>query len=339
MQHLQIKRVISFVIFALAMTACGNNNQRGKGNLTDINAQEDKSGRVNVIEQAKPTLMVIPSDQYLQNAGFLKTKEVNGRTVYIRDYLNFVLNNDTNKNIVRTVQNYFIQQGYPLTDLEQSLKSLNVQSNMDDADNIGKDAKTLLVETCHPDIILEFDYDSKKEFVSRTTKKTTINYTMAALDAFSNKTVASFVKTNLDGDFTTYLEKQLPKDLPGFVSQIKDYFKDIVVNGRDITFRIAIAADSAINLSDEYNDVGDTYTDWIREWIKTNAKNGTASLNRNTDKELYYTSVRITNNDEDGTQFNAYDFANKFRKEFIKNFSLRCTNSTQGLGDAYIIIK
>ena len=162
---------------------------------------------------------------------------------------------------------------------------------------------------------------------------------MAALDAFSNKTVASFVKTDIDGDFSTYLEKQLPKDLPGFVNQIKDYFKNIIVNGREITFRVAVSSGSAINLSDEFNDVGDTYTDWIREWVKTNAKNGTASLNRNTDKELYYTSVRITNNAEDGTQFNAYDFANKFRKEFVKNFSLRCTNSTQGLGDAYVIIK
>lgn len=333
------KRLLTFCMIALAITACGNNSSRKKGNLTDINAQEDKSGRVNVIGQAKPTLMVIPSDQYLQAAGFLKTSTVNGRTVYERDYTSFVLNNDTNKDIVRTVQNYFIKLGYPLTDLEQSLKSLNVQSNMDDADNIGKDAKTLLMETCHPDLVIEFDYDKKNEFVSRTTKKTTIDYSMAALDAFSNKTVASFVKTNLDGDFTTYLEKQLPKDLSGFVDQIKDYFTDIIVNGRDITFRVAVAADSAINLSDEYNDVGDSYTDWIREWIKTNAKNGTASLNRNTDKEMFYTSVRITNNDEDGTQFNAYDFANKFRKEFVRTFNLRCTNSTQGLGDAYVIIK
>ena len=337
---MQYKRVFSILLLVLAITACGNNNKSGKGSsLTDINAQEDKSGRVNVIDQAKPTLMVIPSDQYLMNAGFLKTRQVNGRTVYERDYTNFVLNDPTNKDIVRTVQNYFIKLGYPLTDLEQSLKSLNVQSNMDDADNIGKDAKTLLVETCHPDIILEFDYDRKSEFVSRTTKKTTINYTMAALDAFSNKTVASFVKKDLDDDFTAYLEKQLPKDLPGFVNQIKDYFKDIIVNGRDITFRVAVAADAAINLSDEYNEAGDTYTDWIREWVKTHAKNGTASLNRNTAKELFYTSVRITNNAEDGTQYNAYDFANNFRKDFIKNFSLRCTNSTQGLGDAYVIIK
>ena len=327
--------VVATLIIVASLTSCGGNS----GNLSDTNAVEDKSGNVNVIEQAKTSLMVIPSDQFLQRSGFLKTKQENGRTVYERNYSDFILNNSTNKNAVRAIQNYFISNGYPLNDLEQSLKSLNVQESMDDADNTAKDAKTLLVATCHPDIILEFDFDLKKKSTGRTSCTEVIDYTMAAIDAFSNKSVASFVKTDIDGDVTAYLEKQLPSDLPDFVGQIKTYFADIVTNGRDITFRVTLDNGATINLTDDYNDMGDTYADWIREWVKTNAKNGTASLNRNTAKEMYYTSVRITNNAEDGTQFNAYDFANKFRKEFIKTFQIKATNNTQGLGDASIIIK
>lgn len=334
---MSVKTVIKYAAMSLLLIACKNN--QSKNGLTNISATEDKSGRVNVIEQSKPSIMVIPSDQFLQRAGFLKTKQTNGRTVYDRDYSGFILNNTINKNAVRAIQNYFIGQGYPLNDLEQSLKSLDNQAIMDDADNIAKDAKTLLVSTCHPDIILEFDFEQKIKETGRTTSIKVIDYTMAAIDAFSNKSVASFVKTEIKDDLSTYLEKQLPSDLPNFISQIKAYFTDIVTNGRDITFRVAIDANSSVNLTDDYNNVGDTYADWIRDWVKTNAKNGTATLNRNTGKEMYYTSVRITNNADDGTQFNAYDFANKFRKEFIKNFSLKVTNSTQGLGDAYVIIK
>ena len=127
--------------------------------------------------------------------------------------------------------------------------------------------------------------------------------------------------------------------MPKFVGQIKEYFKDIVVNGRDITFRVVVEGNSAVNLGDDYNDMGDTYADWIREWVKTNAKNGSANLNRNTNKEMFYTSVRVTNNGEDGTQFNAYDFANAFRKEFTKTFQIKSVNTTQGLGDATVMIK
>ena len=336
MRHYFFKATILLLI-VVSFASCGGGNKRG--NLSDIKAVEDKSGKVNVIEQAKPTLMVIPSDQFLQRSGYLKIRQYNGRTVYDRDYAGFLLNSKTNKDVVRAIQNYFIDQGYPLNDLEQSIKSLNVQENMDDADGIVKDAKTLLVETVRPDIILEFDYELKNAKVSRTVTEERIDYSMAALDAFSNKSVASFVKTDIDGNFTTYLEKQLPSDMPKFVGQIKEYFKDIVVNGRDITFRVAVEGDSAVNLGDDYNDMGDTYADWIREWVKTNAKNGSANLNRNTNKEMFYTSVRVTNNGEDGTQFNAYDFANAFRKEFTKTLQIKRVNTTQGLGDATVMIK
>ena len=330
-------KTASILFIVALLTSCGGNNNGGK--LSDVNAVENNSGKVNVIDQAKPALMVIPSDQFLQRSGYLTTRQYNGRTVYDRDYAGFMLNNTTNKNVVRAIQNYFISQGYPLNDLEQSIKSLNVQENMDDADGIAKDSKTLLVETVRPDIILEFDYELKNAKVSRTTTEERIDYSMAALDAFSNKSVASFVKTDINGDFTAYLEKQLPSDMSKFVGQIKDYFKDIVINGRDITFRVVVDGNSAINLSDDFNDMGDTYADWIREWVKTNAKNGTANLNRNTNTEMFYTSVRVTNNGDDGTQFNAYDFANAFRKEFTKTFRIKSVNTSQGLGDASVLIK
>lgn len=334
---MKLKLLLSPILL-WAIVSCGNNNA-GNGGLTDIKAKEDKSGKVNVVNQAKPSLMVIPSDQYLQRSGYLKTIQMNGRTVFERDYNGFILNNATNKNAVRAIQNFFISKGYPLNDLEQSLKSLNVQENLDDADNTAKDAKTLLVSTCHPDIILEFDMEQKHKPVTRTKMEPAIDYTMAAIDAFSSKSVASFVKTDISGDMTSYFDKQLPSDMSDFVSQIKAYFADIVVNGRDITFRVTLDNGCSINLSDEYNDMGDCYSDWIRDWVKTNAKNGTAALNRNTAKEMYYTSVRITNNSDDGTQFNAYDFANNFRKEFTKTFQIKSINTTQGLGDASIKIK
>jgi len=335
---MKIDLVFFCVVLSLTCISCGNNSN-SRGNLTSISAVEDKSGQVNVIEQAKPSLMVIPSDQFLKRSGYLKTLQMNGRVVFERDYAGFLLNNTTNKDAVRAIQNFFIKKGYPLEDLEQSLKSLNIQGNMDDADNTAKDAKTLLVANCHPDIILEFDFDIKSKAVSRSSSEKIINYSMAAMDAFSNKSVASFVKGDIKGDLTEYLEKQLPADLPDFISQIKTYFTDIIINGREITFRVTIDNACAINLSDDYNDMGDCYSDWIREWVKTNAKNGTASLNRNTEKEMYYTSVRISNNADDGTQFNAYDFANKFRKAFTKTFQLKSINTTQGIGDASIKIK
>ena len=333
-----MRKKVLFMIGALVLFAsCTCDNQ--SGGLTDFDEVEDKSGNVNVIEQAKPAIMIIPSDQCLQKGGFMKKQVLNGREVFDRDYNNFLLNNDTNKAVVRAIQSFFISQNYPLTDLEQTLKSLNEQSNLDMADGVAKDAKTLLVSTCKPDIILELDLAEKTEMVTRTTGKKVSSFTMTALDPFSNKAVSTFSKNDIEGSIESYMNESFKQEGRSFMGQISNYFKDIVRNGREITFRILVDQNCLVNLSDDFNDMGDTYSDWIRQWLKTNAKNGAANMQRNTDKEMYFTNVRITNLADDGTQFNAYDFATSFRKAFIQTFHMKCQNTTQGLGDASVIIK
>lgn len=346
-----MKRLFSILAITVVLVACGGNanapkessNQpaanNGMTNLTDIQAVESTSTKVNTLTQALPTIMVIPSDQCLQNSGYLKTEVVNGKTLYIRDYAGYLLADDNNKLVTRAIQNYFTSIGFHLNDLEQTLKSLNNEAIMDEADGLAKDAKTLLVATCSPDIIIEFDYNTTRKAVSRQERVSTLSYNLAAFDSFSNKSVATAYKSEVETTISDYVSNNLSGDLEGFSSQIKNYFTDLVVNGREISFRVAVSAESMIGLNDEYNDFAESYGDWIREWVKTNAKLGTATLQRNTDKEMYFVNVRITNSASDGTQFNAYDFANNFRKEFSRTFNIKTTNATQGLGDAYVIIK
>lgn len=338
-----MKRVFNFLLAAAMLVSCGGNSQQqqqeGLTSLTDINAVENTSAQVNALTQALPTIMVIPSDQCLQNSGCLKTEVVNGKTLYIRDYAGYLLADENNKLVTRAIQNYFIQIGFPLNDLEQSLKSLNNEAIMDEADGLAKDAKTLLVATCSPDIILEFDYNATRKAVSRTNRIDAFSYSISALDSFTNKSVATVLKSDIESNVADYAAKNIAGDLESFAQQIKGYFTNLITQGREITFRVAVDAASQVALSDEYNDFAESYGDWIREWVKTNAKLGAATMQRNTDKEMYFVNVRITNNASDGTQFNAYDFANNFRKEFSRTFNLKTTNATQGLADAYVIIK
>lgn len=330
--------VLMLAICHAGAVSCGGNGS-SKNRLTDIAAIEDRSANVNVITQSLPSVMVIPSDQSLMDAGFLTTSQANGKTLYNRDYNGYLMANNEAKLLIQAIQSCFITAGYPLTDLEHSLKTLATESAMDEADNLAKDAKTLLVATCSPDITIELNFSHSQKQISRTQSRKVLQYSLSAIDAFSNKTVASFAKADLDVGLDEYMNEQLPDDMPSFTKQMAAYFQDIVANGREITFRVALDAASLINLSDDYNDMGDTYADWIREWVKTHAKKGTATMQRNTAKEIYFSSVRITNHAEDGSQFNAYDFANQFRKAFLQTFQIKNTNATQGLGDAYVIIK
>lgn len=328
-------KYLYYILLAFYCVSCEQGNKQK--NITDISISENKDNTVNVINQAKPKLMIIPSDRMLKDEKCLTINTFNGKKTIIRDISGFIVKSEKSNSIISAIQKYFIQIGYPLNDLEQSLKSINNRQISDETDNIAKDAKTLLLNTVSPDIILELDYQ-ENVITGRTSRKSYINIALSAIDVYSDKVIAVSNKNNLDMSLDEYLEKGITKDLETLEPQLRNYFTDIVANGREISFRVTLSNDCPINLSDMYNNAGDTYSDWIRRWVITNAKNGSANLVSNTKKEMAFTNVRISNVMDDGTQFNAYEFAGKFRKEFFKTFSLQSSNNSQGLGNALVII-
>lgn len=147
------------------------------------------------------------------------------------------------------------------------------------------------------------------------------------------------VASNSVDNVSAILNKEIKSNLPQLSTQVKTYFSDIVTNGREITFTVSLQSGAAINLQDMYNSDGESYGDWIRNWIRVNAKSGTATMQRNTKSEMYFVNVRIENLQDDGQQFNAYDFADMFRKEFYRTFQIQAVNNSQGLAAAHIVIK
>ena len=324
-----MKKVKFFFFAAVAamMCACGGNASQGNG--------------VDVSQQQKPTMLVLPSDQLLQRYGKLKQQEALGKTLQVRDYAGYLLTDEDSKFIISTIQSKFIDFGYPLNDLEQTLKSINDQEMIDAVDGIQKDAKTVLLTSAKPDIILELDYSIQTDRSTRDFKKS-LTYTLRAIDAFSNKVVATIQQTNFDNgkDKTPagLMQAALDKDSKTFTQQINDHFNNIVANGRDITLRVTIENDVNLTMSDECLD-GDAYSDFIIDWVKVNTLQGAYNMSRNTETEMYFTNVRIKTLNENGTQYSAYDFARELSKALNKGCGIKSKNTTQGLGDATISIK
>ena len=151
---------LSFVLLvALVATACDSNLKLTDKASGNIEAYE--SSDLNAINQAKPVIMIIPSDKSLMQYGCLEIKKYNGKDHYIRDYKRYLISDESARPVFSYVQSSFVNAGFPLSDLEQALKQLDTQVAMDEADNLEKDAKTILLTTIRPDIIIELSYDSK----------------------------------------------------------------------------------------------------------------------------------------------------------------------------------
>ena len=279
MKSHRILTFIAFLFFPIMMVGCfgrGGGNTEGRKGLIgrasgDMAAYE--SGDVNGLEQAHPQIMIIPSDQVLQNFKCLKTETVQGRTYIIRDYKNYLLKDDRARRLISSIQSAFNDQDFPLNDFEQTLKQLDTQEATDMADGLDKDAKTMLLTVAQPDIIIELNYDTSRDKMSLTSHnygkgEKNISFTLNALDAYTNKVVATMTASNIKGESTTEaIQAEISKNMPQFQSDIQKYFSDILTRGRDVTVRIAVAKGCNVDLSDESIE-GDTYADWIVDFIK-----------------------------------------------------------------------
>ena len=339
-------KIISAALLAIAFANCGGNQNKGLADDASGDLEAYENSDVNAVVQALPQIMVIPGDQTLQTFKCLKTETVNGRSFVIRDFQNYLLKDYRARRIISTIQDAFIDVDFPLSDFEQTLKQLNTQEALDVADGIDKDAKTLLLFTAHPDIILELNYfSSKDKGMSMTSHnynnkgERDISYTLTALDAYTNKSVATINAVNIKNESTTEgLQEDLKKQLPKFQRDIQKYFSDILTRGREITVRVAIAKGCNTNLNDESIE-GDTYTDWIIDYMKSHTIRGAYKMQTNTNKELSFTNCRIKLLNEDGTQYGVYDWTRDLAKNLRKNLGLKVTNKAQGLGEVLLVIE
>lgn len=338
-KNLFLKTAFGFVLLSviICFSACSGGKNKSMAEMASASGDYE-SEDVNAIQQAIPTIMVLPSDNLLEEYSALKTQTIDGRKFVLRDYQQYLLANNDNQQILSTVQGAFVDMNYPLNDLEQTLKQLNTQEATDMADNLEKDFKTLLLATAQPDIILELEYKNKMDLASHNVKNRQLSYTLRALDAYTNKVVATVNETGIENsNAVDAIQKSLNDKLPKLSEDIIKYFSDILYRGREVTVRVAVEKGSNVKLSDE-NVEGDIYSDWIVDYLNTHTIKGAYKMQRNSDNEIYFVNVRIKLLNEDGTQNSVYNWAREFRSAIRKNLGVKATNKAQGLGEILITL-
>lgn len=334
-----IKPIFALALLA-ALSSCGGDKQPkglADGATGDMAAYE--SSAVNAIVQAKPEIMVIPSDQTLQQFGCLRTRRIDGEKYQERDYAKFILNDENFKPVVANIQNRFNAADYPLNDFEQTLKSLDNRNAADIADDVARDAKTRLMAVASPDIVLELDYSIAGDYTKSNNREKEVRYLISAIDAYTNKVVATIQGDGMKGENgVELLTTNLDKTIPTLMADIQKYFSDILTRGREITVRINMDADSNQKLTDESIE-GDTYADQIIDFVKTHTVKGAYRMQSNTPDQLTFTGVRIRVLNDDGTQYGVYDWTRDLQKYLKRNLGLSTENRSQGLGDVVLTVK
>ncbi len=328
-----------FLFSYVIIISCGSNNE------TSLKPKEKEASNLetegNAIDQTNPTLMVFPSDALLKRLGCISQLENQGTVCYSRDFNKVFIQDSELKFVIASVEECFSKIGYPLENLEQQLKQIANDNSMDAMEGVSKDARTMLMNTARPDFIIEVDYEYKQDPMSRNPKKI-LNYIITALDAYTNKSVASLTRADIgSGDANSSLggliKSDLNQNISDFQKQIKQRFTDELANGIEITLRMTTDEKANFKFSDECLG-NENYNDWINSWLKKNTIRSAFKPVRNTDKEMKFVNVRIKTKTDDGQRYSAFDFANDLRNDFSKGCGAKATNRTQGIGDAYLVI-
>ena len=324
---MKTKRLI-YILIAFLLFSCNNRN------INDGN----KKDNVNLLN---PTLMIFPSDALLKRLGCLKEVENQGTTSYDRNYSKAFIQDSELKFVIASIEESFSKSNYPLENLEQNLKQINDSKTMDAVDGISTDAKTLLMNTARPDFIIEIDYEYKQDPTSRNPKKI-LTYLITAINAYTNKTIASITRADIGKDnegssLSGLIKDDLSDNIADFQKQINQHFSDMLDNGIEITFRISTDENANLHLGDEC--LGSVnYNDWVNDWLKQHTINSSFKSVISTEKELKFTNVRIKSKTEKGEKYTAFDFTNDLKKDFSKACGVSAKNQTQGIADAYLVL-
>ena len=293
-----------------------------------------------VFSQAKkPTLMVVPSDLYCNQHGYMQTFSNQGSTEMVPDYKKALQNDSQLLTAITVIGQMMADRGFPLKLMEQELKNLNQESAEDalltskSGADVAESPVDRLKKRSKSDIILQVTW-----LVNRTGPKYSLTFNLQGIDAYTNKQIAACQGTG-DPTFTAelpvLLEESIANHLETFTTQLQNHFDDMFENGREITLRVKKWEDSEFDLESEFD--GTELSDIIEDWISANTVKGRFNTTDATENYMYFEQVRIPLYDQNQRAMDARrwtrDLINK-----LKTYGVPAKLMMKGLGQATIVI-
>ena len=292
-------------------------------------------------QSKKPTLMILPSDNWCVQRYFTTTFDNQGTDVKVPNYQQAFQEDTELGQVISKVGGVLTSLGYSLKDAEQEIKSLNVKQAEDDV-MTSKTSGASLVESpldilkrrVKSDIVIQIWWK-----LNRDNGGHSASFTLEAFDAYTNKRIATSTGTTKPSADVVpmLLENAVKENVKAFDKQMDEWYADQQRNGREISLTVRCWDNWDNDLETEYN--GDELTDCIQDWLQKNCVNGAFNLSDGTESFAQFEQVRIPLADERGRAMDARAFATNLRKHLQQPpFNIPCKVVIRGLGEAIIVL-
>lgn len=291
----------------------------------------------------KPKLMVVPSDAWCKEHGYTQQFDDQGTVEEVPDYKAALLNNKDLNNAISKIGILMADRGFPLQDLQQTMKSI---SNLSAEDRLirSKTSGAAIQEspldrlrrTAKADIILELDWT-----VNTMGPKQSITYNLRALDAYSNKQVAGAQGTgapSFSAEVSLLLEEAVQNHMDNFSAGLQQHFDDLLTNGREVVVDIRVFDNAeGIDLETEYD--GYELTEIIDNWMAENTVNHRFNKSDATETMILFDQVRIPIYKLNGMPQDAEGFTRDLMRYLRKApYNIPCKVINRGLGRCLLVL-
>ncbi|MCQ2360913.1 MAG: DUF6175 family protein [Paludibacteraceae bacterium] len=289
----------------------------------------------------KPTLMVVPSDAWCSENGYVQDFDNQGTVERIPDYKRALQSDQNLMLAISKINDMMADRGFPLKDLESNLKSIanrtaemNVTTSKSGS-TIAQSPLDMLKNTAKADIIIQLGWS-----VSETGPKKTLTYILRGLDSYTDKQIAGASGSgapSMSSEVPVLLEEAVVDKMDEFTGRLEEYFNDLFDNGREGIFEVRVFDNgSGLDLESEFG--GTELSEIIDDWMHQNTVEHRYSQSEASENYMLFEQVRMPLMDEKGKAMTAKVFADNLRKYLKQTYQIESKTANRGLGRAYLII-
>ncbi len=289
----------------------------------------------------KPTLMVVPSDNWCKQNGYMLKFDDQGTSLELPDYKKAIQGSSDLLLVTAKISELMADRGFPCKLLEQELKKLSEENAEDEVltsktgSGVSESPIDKLNKSAKADIIIQVTWS-----VNQTGPKKSVTYVLQGIDPYTGKQIASASGTgapSFSAELPVLLQEAVLANMDNFNNQLQAHFDDMFANGREIIVRVKKFDSWSDDFETEVD--GKEIGDQIEDWFAKNTVKGRFSTSDATADHLLFEQVRISLFDANGRALDARGFC-KGLQNYLKKppFNLQNKLMMKGLGQATIVV-
>jgi len=288
----------------------------------------------------KPTIMVVPSDNWCVKNGYVQEFDNQGTKMKVPDYKKALQENSELMLVIAKINQLMADRGFPLKNLESSLKTLesesaeNAMMTSKNSAGVSESPIDKLKKVAKADIWMQLTWT-----VNVTGPKKSITFILSGLDAYTDKEIAGVSGTgqpSFSAELPVLLEEAVLSHLDNFNAGLQKHFDDMFANGREVILRIKKWDSFDGDLESEYG--GEELGTQIEKWVSENTVKNRFSTTDATENMMLFEQVRIPLFDVTNKAVDTRSWARGLQKYLKDTYQIESKLMMKGLGQASIVI-